>query len=134
MSHDPDTFIKVAVSIDAGRTDFDPKPGPDGYQFPKHSSHGVLVFTLDNDAYFFTGCRYIPDRGDVPGIEARLGSSCRAPGEIAVRLDFPGGAIRTGQLHLDFMHTRTKKTGVIDPQVGNDGEIRVQTGTDSSTT
>lgn len=122
MSQRTVNLICITVHIKDGKTVFDPPPGKRGYQFGKGVARGSIVFTLASKEFQFCGCSFHPEVGGMPGVQARWGLACRHPQELAVTFDFPGGALHEGNLHLEYFHRDTGKTGIIDPQVGNDGQ------------
>lgn len=123
MPQTPITLIRVTVSIDEnGNPVFDPKPGDNGYQFTKKTTRGVMVFTLASKEYLFCGCSFKPSQGGMPGVEARWGDACRNRNELVVTFDFPNGRLHEGDLELGYIHPDQKTFGIVDPQVGNDGQ------------
>lgn len=112
----------ITVTIEGGVPRFDPPPGKQGYQFVKNARRGVIVFSLESDDYLFSGCTYVPVKGNQPGLEARWGHAVRNPKELVVTFTYPEGVIHDGHLRLEYMHRTSQHTDVMDPQVGNDGQ------------
>jgi hypothetical protein len=119
--------IQVNVSIaprqsGIGHTvSYDPPPGKRGYQFPRDSKDGLLQFTVVTPGYGISGYNYLATKGGRPGMTPAPGS-LKSPD---ARLDilFAFDAIQDGHLRLHLEGPNDQFHS--DPQVGNDGDTRI---------